>query len=252
VSEDIFGGFNVVMRGGTIDYAEFIHVGKGRDMSFIAVSGFESKISCGAAVTSASRDILRLMRAFDIFRLFSFYASMVGFYVTTLQSMWSVYLLALCQLLLAVMGMDVYDHFEYAAIGGSEVCAEAAAAAREPSVAGRMRRQLEGGLTVVEHTYDFNQAGPSARVVDNCTAPPPAPPPRDFLQVDWAEFISFHDFRSTSAAGGGSGLGGYIGAEASAADGLYDDSTVGEEPTKIITARYAMSTYNTAMVPGML
>ncbi|KOO28461.1 glucan synthase like 7, partial [Chrysochromulina tobinii] len=232
VSEDIFGGFNVVMRGGTIDYAEFIHVGKGRDMSFIAVSGFESKISCGAAVTSASRDILRLMRAFDIFRLFSFYASMVGFYVTTLQSMWSVYLLALCQLLLAVMGMDVYDHFEYAAIGGSDACAEAAAAAREPSVAGRMRRQLEGGLTVVEHTYDFNQAGPSARVVDN---------------FDWAEFISFHDFRSTSAAGGGSGLGGYIGAEASAADGLYDDSTVGEEPTKIITARYAMSTYNTAM-----
>ena len=29
VSEDIFGGFNVILRGGTIDYAEFVHCGKG-------------------------------------------------------------------------------------------------------------------------------------------------------------------------------------------------------------------------------
>ena len=86
VSEDIFGGFNVVLRGGTIEYAEYVHCGKGRDMSFIAVNGFESKISAGGAVTTVSRDMLRLMRSFDIFRLFSFYCSMAGFYVTTLQS----------------------------------------------------------------------------------------------------------------------------------------------------------------------
>jgi hypothetical protein len=92
VSEDIFGGFNVILRGGTIDYAEFIHCGKGRDMSFIAVNGFESKISAGAAVTSVSRDMLRLMRSFDVFRLFSFYCSMAGFYVTTLQSVSRAYM----------------------------------------------------------------------------------------------------------------------------------------------------------------
>ena len=114
MSEDIFGGFNVILRGGTIEYAEFIHCGKGRDMSFIAVSGFESKISAGAAVTTCSRDMLRMMRSFDIFRLFSFYCSMAGFYVTTLQSMWSVYLLALTQLLLAIMNMENYDVVVYA------------------------------------------------------------------------------------------------------------------------------------------
>ena len=86
VSEDIFGGFNVVLRGGTVDYAEFIHCGKGRDMSFIAVNGFETKISAGAAVTAVSRDMLRMMRAFDIFRLLSFYCSMAGFYIVTLQA----------------------------------------------------------------------------------------------------------------------------------------------------------------------
>ena len=38
VSEDIFGGINVILRGGSISYEEFIHCGKGRDMGFIAVA----------------------------------------------------------------------------------------------------------------------------------------------------------------------------------------------------------------------
>ena len=66
-----------------------INCGKGRDMGFIAVNGFETKISAGAAVTTVSRDMLRMMRSFDIFRLLSFYSSMAGFYVVTLQAMWS-------------------------------------------------------------------------------------------------------------------------------------------------------------------
>jgi len=44
LSEDIFGGMNVVMRGGAVSYQEFIHVGKGRDMGFIAINGFEQQI----------------------------------------------------------------------------------------------------------------------------------------------------------------------------------------------------------------
>ncbi|KAL3932103.1 MAG: hypothetical protein SGPRY_000838 [Prymnesium sp.] len=44
LSEDIFAGYNCVMRGGGIVYQEFIHVGKGRDMGFIAVNGFEQKV----------------------------------------------------------------------------------------------------------------------------------------------------------------------------------------------------------------
>ena len=44
VSEDIFGGFNAVLRGGTIDFYEFIHCGKGRDITFQGVAGFEQTI----------------------------------------------------------------------------------------------------------------------------------------------------------------------------------------------------------------
>ena len=83
-------------------------------MSFIAVNGFETKISAGGAITSVSRDMLRLMRSFDIFRLLSFYSSMAGFYITTLMSMWSVYLYALCQLILCIMRLETYEQFEYA------------------------------------------------------------------------------------------------------------------------------------------
>ena len=91
VSEDIFGGFNVVLRGGTIDYTEFIHVGKGRYVVYRSEWIRDQNLS-GWRVTSVSRDMIRGNRSFDIFRLLSFYSSMAGFYVTTLMSMWSVYL----------------------------------------------------------------------------------------------------------------------------------------------------------------
>ena len=239
VSEDIFGGFNVVLRGGTIDYAEFIHVGKGRDMSFIAVNGFESKISAGAAVTTVSRDMLRLMRAFDIFRLLSFYSSMAGFYVTTLQSMWSVYLMTLCQLMLATMGMETYDEFEYATITRPGPCDASPPPAPPPLGADdEAARRLAGAVEYSDFSYDFYQTGINAVAASNCTAPPPASPPDDFFQVDWKELFSFHTLSYSPG----------LGDQSSAATGLYDDSTVGEEPEKIITARYQASTYNSAMI----
>ena len=69
VSEDIFGGFNAVLRGGTIDFYEFIHCGKGRDITFQGVTGFEQKIAGGNAYQVLSRDLHRLSRAVDFFRL---------------------------------------------------------------------------------------------------------------------------------------------------------------------------------------
>ena len=44
VSEDIFAGFNAVLRGSAVEYLEYIHCGKGRDMSFTAINGFEQQI----------------------------------------------------------------------------------------------------------------------------------------------------------------------------------------------------------------
>ena len=86
MSEDIFGGINVILRGGSISYEEFIHCGKGRDMGFIAVNGFEQKISTGNAMQLVSRDLYRLSKGVDLFRLLSLYFTGSGFYLSTAQT----------------------------------------------------------------------------------------------------------------------------------------------------------------------
>ena len=78
LSEDIFGGLNVVLRGGTIDYEEYIHCGKARDVTFAAANAFEQKISGGNAFQGMSRDVNRIGKSFDLFRLLSMWCSGTG------------------------------------------------------------------------------------------------------------------------------------------------------------------------------
>ena len=89
LSEDIFGGMNVVMRGGAVSYQEFIHVGKGRDMGFIAINGFEQKISAGNAMQLISRDLYRVAKGVDLYRLLSMFFTGTGFYLSTMITIWS-------------------------------------------------------------------------------------------------------------------------------------------------------------------
>jgi hypothetical protein len=44
VSEDVFGGYNVMLRGRDITYVDYISVGKGRDMGFETINTFECKV----------------------------------------------------------------------------------------------------------------------------------------------------------------------------------------------------------------
>jgi len=60
--------------------------GQGRDMGFTAVTGFETKISAGNALQCTSRDLYRLGKHLDLARLFSFFFSGSGFYLTTLMT----------------------------------------------------------------------------------------------------------------------------------------------------------------------
>ena len=78
VSEDIFGGINVVLRGGAVEYYEFIHCGKGRDITFGGVNGFEQKIAGGNAYQAVSRDLSRLGARADLPRVFSLFSTGVG------------------------------------------------------------------------------------------------------------------------------------------------------------------------------
>ena len=44
VSEDVFGGYNVMLRGRDIAFVDFHAVGKGRDMGFETINTFEAKV----------------------------------------------------------------------------------------------------------------------------------------------------------------------------------------------------------------
>jgi hypothetical protein len=50
VSEDVFGGYNLMLRGRDIVFVDYIAVGKGRDMGFESINTFEAKVGVKAAV----------------------------------------------------------------------------------------------------------------------------------------------------------------------------------------------------------
>lgn len=91
ISEDVFAGYNHVLRGGRVKFEEYISVGKGRDMGFDSILGFEAKVSSGNGEQVMSRDIHRLSTHFDFFRLLAFYHSGPGFFINSYLVMLSVY-----------------------------------------------------------------------------------------------------------------------------------------------------------------
>jgi hypothetical protein len=113
VAEDFFGGVNAIARGGKVLFEEFIECGKGRDMGFTSVNGFEQKISGSAGTISMSRDLFRLHRGLDFFRIFSLYFSGPGFYVSVMQTAWAVYFFALTHASLAIADLELYRVYRY-------------------------------------------------------------------------------------------------------------------------------------------
>ena len=113
VAEDFFGGVNAIVRGGRVLFEEFIEVGKGRDMGFTSVNGFEQKISGSAGTISMSRDIYRLHRSMDFFRIMSMYFSGPGFFISVMQTAWCVYLYILVHASLAIADLEIYRVYRY-------------------------------------------------------------------------------------------------------------------------------------------
>ena len=91
ISEDVFAGYNHVLRGGKVKFKEFISCGKGRDMGFDSINAFESKVSGGNGEQVMSRDVYRLGTQFDFFRLLGFYHSGPGFFINSYLVLLSVY-----------------------------------------------------------------------------------------------------------------------------------------------------------------
>ncbi|XP_072998818.1 putative callose synthase 8 isoform X1 [Typha latifolia] len=106
LSEDVFAGYNSTLRQGCITYNEYIQVGKGRDVGLNQISKFEAKVTNGNSEQALSRDIYRLGRRFDFFRMLSCYFTTVGFYFNNLISILGVYVFLYGQLYLILSGLE--------------------------------------------------------------------------------------------------------------------------------------------------
>ncbi|XWS33153.1 hypothetical protein CRYUN_Cryun22dG0054300 [Craigia yunnanensis] len=106
LSEDIFAGFNSTLRRGNITHHEYIQVGKGRDVGFNQISLFESKVACGNGEQTLSRDIYRLGHRFDFFRMLSCYFTTVGYYISSMLVVFTVYLFLYGRLYLSLSGLE--------------------------------------------------------------------------------------------------------------------------------------------------
>ncbi|WOK98671.1 callose synthase 7-like isoform X1 [Canna indica] len=106
LSEDIFAGFNSTLRGGNVTHHEYMQVGKGRDVGMNQISLFEAKVSNGNGEQTLSRDVYRLGRRFDFYRMLSFYFTTVGFYFSSMVTVLTVYVFLYGRLYLVMSGLE--------------------------------------------------------------------------------------------------------------------------------------------------
>ncbi|KMT02455.1 hypothetical protein BVRB_9g204040 [Beta vulgaris subsp. vulgaris] len=106
LSEDIFSGFNSTLRGGYITHHEYIQVGKGRDVGMNQISLFEAKVANGNGEQTLSRDVYRLGRRFDFYRMLSFYYTTVGFYFSSMVTVLTAYIFLYGRLYTVLSGLE--------------------------------------------------------------------------------------------------------------------------------------------------
>ncbi|KAK4256006.1 hypothetical protein QN277_008927 [Acacia crassicarpa] len=106
LSEDVFAGYNSTLRRGCISYHEYMQVGKGRDVGLNQISKFEAKVANGNSEQTISRDVFRLGRQFDFFRMLSYYFTTIGFYFSNLISVIGIYIFLYGQLYLVLSGLE--------------------------------------------------------------------------------------------------------------------------------------------------
>jgi 1,3-beta-glucan synthase len=90
LSEDVFAGIDLTLRGGWTKYREYFHVGKGRDMGFMSVMSFYAKVSMGNGEQAITRQWMRLGLGLPLTRLLGVFYTHVGFYLNQCLVSWSM------------------------------------------------------------------------------------------------------------------------------------------------------------------
>jgi callose synthase len=106
LSEDIFAGYNNIIRGGSVGFKEYVQIGKGRDVGMSQIYKFEAKLSQGAAEQSLSRDVYRMCNRLDFFRLLSFYYGGIGHYFSNVLTILTVYVVVYLMVVLAIFDLE--------------------------------------------------------------------------------------------------------------------------------------------------
>eukprot|EP00980_Cylindrotheca_fusiformis_P030196 scaffold24531_cov122-Cylindrotheca_fusiformis.AAC.5 len=106
LSEDIFAGYNNVIRGGSVGFKEYLQVGKGRDVGMSQIYKFEAKLSQGAGEQSLSRDVYRMCHRLDFCRLLSFYYGGIGHYFSNVLTILTVYVVVYLMAVLALFKLE--------------------------------------------------------------------------------------------------------------------------------------------------
>lgn len=110
LNEDVFAGFNTVLRAGSVTMHEYMQVGKGRDVGLQQLFKFEAKLGAGAAMQALSRDIYRLSTFMDFFRTLSFFFGGIGFYLCNSMVIWALFLFLYARVLVNTFHVtDVRD-----------------------------------------------------------------------------------------------------------------------------------------------
>lgn len=80
LNEDIFAGMTAFQRGGRIKHTEYIQCGKGRDLGFMSIASFVSKLGFGVGEQTLSRESWRIGTRLSTDRFLSYYFAHTGFY----------------------------------------------------------------------------------------------------------------------------------------------------------------------------
>ena len=108
LSEDIFGGMNLMIRGGRVKYVGFMMVGKAREVSFDGTNQFNFKISSGNGMQLISRDFHRLAKRLDFFRSLSFFQSSAGIFFAEFLLFASLAAFVVCKLMIAMLHVETF------------------------------------------------------------------------------------------------------------------------------------------------
>ncbi|KAJ3175376.1 1,3-beta-D-glucan synthase [Irineochytrium annulatum] len=90
LNEDIFAGMLVFMRGGVNKHAEYMQVGKGKDLGVNSVMGYFSKLAMGMSEQVMSREQHRIGTALPFDRLMTFFFANPGYVLSNVMAMSSL------------------------------------------------------------------------------------------------------------------------------------------------------------------